>query len=89
MIFTQTVLCPSCFTDKAEYEEKRNAVNEALSYVGYELLETGKYRETTPVSTITEAQQRANNLLRALKSRNAHQEIFKCLVLIERPDAFE
>lgn len=77
LIFTQTVLCPSRFTDKAEYEEKRNAVNEALSYVGYELLETGKYRDTTPASTITEAQQRANNLLRALKSRNAHQEIFK------------
>ena len=75
--FIQTVLSPSRFTDNAEYEEKRNAVNEALSYVGYELSETGRYRETTPASTITEAQQRANNLLSALKSRNAHQEIFK------------
>ena len=59
--FIQTVLNPSRHTDKNEFEKKRWDVNEALSYVGYELQENGKFREVTTATTITEAQRRAND----------------------------
>jgi len=75
--FIQTVIHPTRFTDKLEFELKRNAINEALSYIGYELGENGRFHVIQAASTITEAQQRANVLLFTLKARNAHAEIFK------------
>lgn len=75
--FIQTVLNPARFTDCQSFEAKRKAVNEALSYAGYEVLPNGRFKETAIANTINEAQQRANDLLASLKVRNAHQEIFK------------
>lgn len=75
--FIQTVLNPVRFTDNLSFESKRKAVNESLSYVGYELQSNGRFREVTVATTINEAQQRANDLLANLQFRNAHQEIFK------------
>lgn len=75
--FIQTVIHPTRFTDKLEFELKRNAINEALSYIGYELGENGRFHEIQAASTITEAQQRANDLLFTLKARNTHSDIFK------------
>lgn len=76
--FVQTVLNPTRYTDKNEFESKRNAVNEALSYVGYELQSNGRFKEIIKATTISEAQQRANSLLETLKCRGAHSEIFNC-----------
>lgn len=75
--FIQTVLNPSRYTNRDEFEKKRSAINEALSYVGYELLENGRFREVTVASTITEAQKRASGLVECLKARKVHSEIFK------------
>lgn len=75
--FIQTVLHPTRFVDLNIFEEKRKAVNEALSYAGYELLQNGKFRMVKTATTISEAQQRANDLLSNLKTRNAHQEVFR------------
>jgi uncharacterized protein (TIGR02391 family) len=75
--FVQTVLNPARFTDNQTYEIKRRAINESLSYVGYELQPNGRFREVPPATTISEAQRRANDLLANLQIRNAHQEIFK------------
>jgi len=75
--FIQTVINPTRFTDKFEFESKRNAINEPLCYVGYELGENGRFHEIQASSTISEAQQRANDLLFTLKARSAHSEIFK------------
>ena len=47
-----------------------------MSYVGYELQSSGRFIEVTRANTISEAQQRANDLLANLKIRNAHTEIF-------------
>lgn len=77
LLFIQTVLNPSRYTDSKTFDEKRNAINEALSYVGYELLSNGRFREITVANTINEAQIRANNLIAALNSRNAHHETLK------------
>ena len=75
--FIQTVINPTRFSNNMEFELKRKALNEPLSYIGYELGENGKFHEIHASSTITEAQQRANDLLFTLKSRNAHSDIFK------------
>ena len=56
---------------------KRKAINESLSYVGYELQPNGRFKEVVSANTISEAQLRANDLLDNLKVRNTHQEIFK------------
>ena len=61
--FIQSVLNPSRHTDLITFERKRNAINEALSYVGYELQANGRFREITVANTINEAQIRANNLI--------------------------
>lgn len=75
--FIQIVLNPARFTDNQIFETKRKAINECLSYVGYELQSNGRFRVVTTAKTISEAQQRANDLLVNLQMRNAHQEIFK------------
>lgn len=75
--FIKTVLHPSRFTDEKVFELKRSAVNEALSYVGYQLQSNGSLIKVVAANTISEAQQRANGLLATLKERNAHKEIFK------------
>ena len=77
LIFVQTVLNPARFTDNQTFETKRKAINECLSYVGYELQSNGRFREVAAAYTISEAQQRANDLLVNLQMRSAHQEIFK------------
>ena len=75
--FVQTVLNPARYTNQHAFEAKRKAVNDSLSYVGYELQPNGRFREVPVAKTISEAQQRANDLLTNLQIRNAHQEIFK------------
>lgn len=75
--FIQTVVHPSRYTDEYAFESIRKHINEALAYSGYELQNNGKFRDIPQVSTISEAQQRANNLLDTLRCRGAHSEIFK------------
>lgn len=75
--FVQTVLNPVRYTNQHAFETKRKAVNESLSYVGYELQPNGRFREVPVTTTISEAQQRANDLLANLQIRKAHQDIFK------------
>ena len=43
----------------------------------YELSENGNYRQVQKANTISEAQQRTNNLKKKLDGRNAHKELFK------------
>lgn len=75
--FIQTVVNPTRFTSRETFERKRNALNEPLSFIGYQLGENGKFHEIQVSTTITEAQRRANELLYTLKARNAHSEIFR------------
>ncbi len=42
--FIQIVLNPARFTDNQIFETKRKAINECLSYVGYELQSNGRFR---------------------------------------------
>jgi uncharacterized protein (TIGR02391 family) len=60
-----------------EFEEKRNLINLQLCFVGYQLNEDGKFSEIEQAHTISEAQQKADNLKIKLENRNVHPEILK------------
>jgi uncharacterized protein (TIGR02391 family) len=78
LIFIALVLALSRYVDKPEeYERLRNAVNQQLAFVGYELKADGKYREVEPAETISDVQIKVDNLKQELENRNAHSEVFK------------
>jgi uncharacterized protein (TIGR02391 family) len=63
--------------NQAEFEEKRRLINQQLNFIGYQYNENGKFTEVKQVTTISEAQQRADNLKSKLENRNTHREIYK------------
>ena len=76
--FISYVLAPSRFVDAPnEFERLRNAVNQQLAFVGYELKADGQYREIDSASTISDVQIKVDNLKQELENRKAHREIFK------------
>lgn len=78
LIFIGHALAPSRYVDKPEeFERLRNAVNQQLAFVGYELKEDGKFREIEPAATISDVQIKVDNLKQELENRNAHSEVFK------------
>lgn len=78
LIFIQTALSPSRFVnDQQEFERFRNEVNQQLAFVGYELLENGKYRIIDKAYTISDVKIKVDNLKQELEQRKSHKEIFK------------
>lgn len=78
LIFIGHVLAPSRFVNnKEKFERLRNAINQQLAFVGYDLKADGRYREIKVASTISDVQIKADNLKQELESRNAHREVFK------------
>ncbi|MDR2126486.1 MAG: TIGR02391 family protein [Prevotellaceae bacterium] len=76
--FISYALAPAKYVTKhSEFEDKRALINQQLHFIGYQYNENGKFMEITQATTISEAQQRANNLKSKLESRNTHTEIFK------------
>lgn len=76
--FIALVLAPSRFVDnQEEFERLRNAINQQLAFVGYELKEDGQYREIEKASTISDVQIKVDDLKKELENRKAHCEIFK------------
>ena len=76
--FIGDVLAPSRFVDAPnEFERLRNAVNQQLAFVGYELKADGQYREIDSASTISDVQIKVDSLKQELENRKAHREIFK------------
>lgn len=76
--FIGFALAPAKYVNNQyEFAEKRNAINQQLAFIGYQLNETGKFSQTKQVNTISEAQQKAINLKTTLENRNAHAAIFK------------
>lgn len=76
--FIGFVLAPNRYIgDEEEFERLRCLINQQLAFIGYELAETGKFREVTVASTIADVQIKANNLKQEIERRNGHQEIIK------------
>lgn len=63
--------------DKLLFESQRIDINRLLAFSGYEITERGGIRKTSKISTISEAEDRANTLRHELKARNTHNEVFR------------
>jgi uncharacterized protein (TIGR02391 family) len=77
--FIAYALSPAKYVNNQSYfEEKRNLINQQLSFIGYQYNTNGKFSEIKQATTISEAQQKADNLKSKLEERNSHNEIYKC-----------
>lgn len=78
LIFIGHVLAPSRFVNnEEEFSRLRNAINQQLAFVGYELKADGQYREIKTANTISDVQIKVDNLKQELEKRKVHREIFK------------
>ena len=76
--FIGYALAPSRYIkNEEEFERIRSEVNQQLAFVGYELAESGKFREIAVASTISDVQIKANNLKQEVEQRKGHSEIIK------------
>lgn len=76
--FIQLALSPTKYVATPDlFNEKRNLINQQLSFIGYQLNENGKFSVIKPATTISEAQRKADNLKTKLEQRQAHFAIFK------------
>lgn len=74
----QFFLAPESFIGQEdEYETYRACVNKALSFVGYEITESGKCRKVEKSKTLTEAQRRMESLMVHVQNRDMHPNILK------------
>ncbi len=59
------------------FEGQRSALNEVLAFAGMELREDGRIVAVAPVTTLSEAAQRADELRRVLRERNVHADVLR------------
>lgn len=64
-------------SDKLLFEQQRVDANRLLAFAGYEISPRGGIIKTSKISTISEAEERANTLKHELQARNTHTEIFR------------
>lgn len=76
--FIQSALQPIRYLGIEEiFQERRNEINKRLSFIGFEITESGNYLKVDKTKTISEAEQRANKLIYKLEQRQTHPYIYK------------
>jgi uncharacterized protein (TIGR02391 family) len=76
--FIQAVLNPTRFSSSNEiFEGHREELNQILLHCGYELRRDGRLALAKAATSITEAQQRANQLGQKLRDRVIHHDVLK------------
>lgn len=76
--FINKTMAPARFIGKGElHEHMRFELNKLLSFVGLQLMASGKFLPTTLTTTIFEAEQKANRFKSKLEQRNTHPKIFE------------
>ena len=71
--FISIVFSPSRYVNNpAKFERLRNAVNQQLAFVGYELKKDGQYGEIEKANTISDVQIKADNLKNEIENRKGH-----------------
>ena len=58
-----------------QFEDRRQAVNVTLAFVGLEFRQDGKFARVQSATTLAQAEQRANRLRAALSERGVHSEV--------------
>ena len=76
--FVTDVMSPVRYVDHQDYfETERGKINVVLAFSGLYLAENGQLRQVQTVNTLTEAQERAGILRKALIARKVHVDIVK------------
>ncbi|CAM3010084.1 TIGR02391 family protein [Flavobacterium frigoris] len=76
--FVNRSMNPARFIGRNEqFENVRFELNKRLSFIGLQLLESGKFSLITVSTTISEAEQKVNRFKSKLQQRNAHQKIYE------------
>ena len=77
LTFINQTLSPARFIGReSDYHVLRCELNKSLSFAGLELSEKGQFRKVKQSTTISEAEQRANQLRAKLERRNSHSIIY-------------
>ena len=71
------VMQPVRFVSPADFEERRTLVNERLLFSGFQVLEDGQIGRVKAATTVSEAQQRADDLRAELVRRNVHPDVVR------------
>ena len=75
--FIGLALAPAKYVNTPNlFAERRNQINQQLSFIGYQFNENGRFSEIKQAFTISEAQRKADDLKTKLEQRAAHREIF-------------
>jgi uncharacterized protein (TIGR02391 family) len=69
------VMRPVRFASPADFEERRARVNERLLFSGFQVLEDGQIGRVRAATTVSEAQQRADDLRAELVRRDVHPDV--------------
>jgi uncharacterized protein (TIGR02391 family) len=71
-------MSPVRYVDKqAMFEERRARLNKVLAFAGFVLGSDGQLRQTTPVRTLIEAEERAGKLRRVLEARGVNPDVLR------------
>lgn len=77
MHFVKLVIEPANYLENLNhYRSLLIEISKILSFVGFEVREDGKIYPCAKANNLSDAEQRANNLLSSLKQRNAHPSVF-------------
>lgn len=77
MHFIKLIIEPANYLGRLDqYQQLLLEISKILSFVGYEAREDGKIYPCTHAKNLSEAEQRANNLLSKLKQRDGHPSVF-------------
>lgn len=76
IVFITNVLNPVRFVGNREgFNYLRDAINQTLSFSGYEVRDDGKVYKTSGVTTLSEAEKKANRLKSLLVERQVHHDV--------------
>ncbi len=78
LLFIAKSLQPTRYiNNRAHYESILRSINNILAFHGLEFKDDGKFHTIKPVSTLTEAEKRAQNLKTSVSDRNLHEDLLR------------
>ena len=88
--FIARSLEPARYAGQSEvFEQRRQAVNITLSYLGYEFRDDGKFHRCSPAKSLSEAEARADRMRSLLSQRNIHPDVLEfCRAELLQNDCF-
>lgn len=79
ILFIERAMDPVNYSrDPERFKSRQVELNGVLGFCGYRLEDDGQLVIISPIQTLTQAQQRANNLYERLEQRGTHQDVLYC-----------